>query len=264
MPSIVFDRVSKVFRHRPAMFNWFGHEAAGVTRALDDVSMSVSAGETLVLLGPNGSGKTTTLKLLSTLLLPDRGRVLVNGHDTSKHGAEIRRQVGFAIANERSFYPRLSARENLAFFAALDDIPRQYRSCRIEYLLESAGLAAAADTLVMKFSSGMYQRLAIARALLKLPSVALLDEPTRSLDPAAANDVAETVRRLGADGVTVVLATHSFAEAAALNARIVILLHGRVVAELSAGRYDASWLRNFYFDATGEPGRAAFEPQSVA
>lgn len=264
MASIILDRVSKMFRHRPAMFNWFGHETAGATRALDDVNIAVSAGETLVLLGPNGSGKTTTLKLLSTLLLPDRGRVLVNGHDTSRRGAEIRRQVGFAIANERSFYPRLSARENLAFFAALDGIPRKNRTFRIEYLLESTGLAAAADTLVMKFSSGMYQRLAIARALLKLPSVALLDEPTRSLDPAAAMDVTETVRRLCAEGTTVVLATHSFAEAAALKARIVVLLRGRVVGQLDAGRHDASWLREFYFDATGEPGRAELAPQSVA
>ena len=155
MASIVLDHVSKQFRRRPAIFNWFGHENTGVTRALDDVSLQLSAGEILVLLGPNGSGKTTTLKLLSTLLLPDSGRVLVNGLDTSKQGAKVRRQVGFAIPNERSFFPRLSARENLAFFAALDDIPRQERSHRINGLLNAAGLVASADTLVMKFSSGM-------------------------------------------------------------------------------------------------------------
>jgi len=264
MPSIVLDRVSKVFRHRPAMFNWFGRESAGATRALDDVSLEVSAGEILVLLGPNGSGKTTTLKLLSTLLLPDDGRVLVDGFDTSKQGTEVRRQVGFAIATERSFFPRLSARENLAFFAALDDIPRKHRGPRIQYLLETAGLAPAADTLVMKFSSGMYQRLAIARALLKFPSVILLDEPTRSLDPAAAIDVAETVKRLSAKGTTVLLATHSFAESAALNPRIVVLLRGRVVAQLEAGSHDASELRNFYFDATVETAGAELEPQIVA
>jgi len=264
MPGIVLDRVSKIFRPRPAMFNWFGHESAVVTRALDAISLQVSAGEILVLLGPNGSGKTSTLKLLSTLLLPDSGRVLINGLDTSQHGTEVRRQVGFAIANERSFFPRLSARENLAFFAALDDVPKQDRGPRIDYLLEMTGLPAAADRLVMKFSSGMYQRLAIARALLKFPSVVLLDEPTRSLDPAAAIDVAETVRRLGEGGATVVMATHSFAEAAALQARIAVLLHGKVVAHLDAAAHDASGLRDLYFDVTGQPGRAELEPRSVA
>ena len=264
MNGIVLDSVSKVFRHRPALFNWFGTEYKGATYALDNVSLRVPAGEILVLLGPNGSGKTTTLKLLSTLLLPDSGRVLVNGFDTCKHSSEVRRQLSFAIANERSFFPRLSARENLDFFASLDDVSRSERASRIRHLLDYSGLREAADMLVMKFSTGMYQRLAIARALLKRPSIILLDEPTRSLDPAGAIDVTDLVRRLSYTGTTVVLATHSFAEAATLNAQVVILIRGQIAARLESARHDVAWLRDFYFDATREMDRVDLAQESVA
>ena len=110
--------------------------------------------------------------------------------------AAVRERVGFAVATERSFFPRLSARENLDFFATLDDIPRKRRAERVDELLARTALGDAADTLVMKFSSGMYQRLGIARALIKRPSVVLLDEPTRSLDPGSAAQFWNLVREL--------------------------------------------------------------------
>src|ERR1700757_465332 len=132
MPAVILESVSKVFHHRPALFNWFGRERTGETRALDRVSLEVPTGEVLVLLGPNGSGKTTALKLISTMLLPDTGSVCVAGLDTLRDGGRVRQQVGIAVATERSFFPRLSARENLEFFAALDDVPRRERSQRIE------------------------------------------------------------------------------------------------------------------------------------
>src|SRR5215469_13172654 len=183
MAAVVLESVSKIFHHRPALFNWFGRERSGETRALDHVSLTVPSGRVLVLLGPNGSGKTTTSKLISTMLLPDSGRILVQGADTTTNADLVRERVGFAVATERSFFPRLSARENLDFFAALDDITRKVRTERIDELLTRTGLLDAGDTLVMKFSSGMYQRLGIARALIHRPSIVLLDEPTRSLDP---------------------------------------------------------------------------------
>jgi len=110
MPAVILESVSKVFRHRPALFNWLGRERTGDTRALDQVSLAVPSGSVLVLLGPNGSGKTTTLKLVSTMLLPDAGRVLVQGADTTTNADAVRERVGFAVATERSFFPRLSAR----------------------------------------------------------------------------------------------------------------------------------------------------------
>src|SRR5207244_11115955 len=106
------------------------------------------SGNVLVLLGPNGSGKTTTLKLISTMLLPDEGRVLVQQFDTCSDSRAVRERVGFAVATERSFFPRLSARENLDFFATLDAIPRKTRAERVDELLSRTGLHDAADTLV--------------------------------------------------------------------------------------------------------------------
>ena len=251
MDSIALESVSKVFRHRPALFNWMGRERSGETRALDDISLSVASGKVLVLLGPNGSGKTTTLKLVSTMLLPDAGRVLVEGADTRTQSDQVRKHVGFAVATERSFFPRLSARENLDFFAALDDVPRPSRPRRIQVLLEHVGLVEAADTLVMKFSSGMYQRLGIARALVKQPSILLLDEPTRSLDPAAAMHFWDLVRELAAHGSTVMLATHSFSEAVAVGDSVVVLHRGRIATRGPISD-NAEELRSFYFEATGE------------
>ena len=134
------------------------------------------------------------------MLLPDAGHVLVGGADTRHSPQRVCSEVGFAIANERSFFPRLSARENLDFFAVLDDVPRKARPSRITALLDQTGLSDAADTLVMKFSSGMYQKLGIARAMLKQPSVLLLDEPTRSLDPASASRFWGLVRQLAGQG----------------------------------------------------------------
>ena len=252
MGGIVFESVSKRFRHRPVLFNWIGKERGGETRAIDAVSFSAPPGRVLVLLGPNGSGKTTTLKLISTLLLPDSGRILLAGAETRTDCSRARRDVGFAVANERSFFPRLSGRENLDFFAALEDVPRDQRPKRIRWALGMVGLHSDSHTLVMKFSSGMYQRLAIARALLKDPAILLLDEPTRSLDPASAMQFWKLVRSLSEQGKTVLLATHNFSEAVSVGDSVVILRHGKVVGRKDLRSETAERLRSFYFQATGE------------
>src|SRR5438477_2952025 len=183
MSRIILESVHKKFRI--GFVSW--RNSAAETHALRGISLEIATGEVFGLLGPNGSGKSTTLKLVSTVLLPDSGRVLIGGADTRARAQAVRRQVGFALASERSFFPRLTARENLEFFAALEDVPGHEVSTRVDSVLASVGLVDAADKQVMKLSSGMYQRLGIARALIKIPSVLLLDEPTRSLDAAAAN-----------------------------------------------------------------------------
>jgi ABC-2 type transport system ATP-binding protein len=257
MDQIVFESVRKVFRHRPALFNWVGRERKGETIALKDISFTAARAEVLVLLGPNGSGKTSTLKLITTMLLPDAGTVRVGGFDTRNEAGEVRKQVGIAIATERSFFPRLSARENLDFFAALDEVARGKRAQRITEVLEDTGLAEQADTLVMKFSSGMYQRLGIARALVKRPDVLLLDEPTRSLDAAAAGHFWATIRTLARQQTTILLATHNFAEAAAVGDRILLLHRGQVLADRAIAKAEAAdTLRSFYFQTTGETDEA--------
>lgn len=253
MSAVVFEAVTKIFRARDSIFPWRRDARENVTTALSDITLSVPAGKVLVLLGPNGSGKTTLLKLVSTMLLPDRGRVLVEGADTLRDAARVRRTMGIAVANERSFFPRLSAKENLEFFATLEDVPRSARSERISRVLDMAGLTDSANTQVMKFSSGMYQRLGIARALLKRPSVLLLDEPTRSLDPTSTPQFWTLVRDLSEQGCTVLMATHNFDEAFAVADLVAVLRSGEL-----AGHWDVSGVRGVeelrarYFRSTGQ------------
>jgi len=252
MDAIVLESVTKIFRHRPALFNWMGTERTGETRALRDVSLRISAGEVMALLGPNGSGKTTLLKLVSTMLQPDAGQVLVGGANSRTASQRVRRQVGFVVAGERSFFPRLSARENLEFFAAMDDVPRRLRKARINTVLEQTGLQDAGDLLVMKFSAGMYQRLGIARALIKRPAILLLDEPTRSLDPPSAERFWNLALSLAEEGSTIVIATHSFREAAAVADRVAVLHRGELVAAHKISRTSENELRDFYFQSVEE------------
>ena len=249
MHSIILDSVHKIFRPTGL---FFPRRNKTETYALKGVSLNISRGEVFALLGPNGSGKSTTLKLISTVLLPDRGVILINGADTQKQARRVRQQVGFALASERSFFPRLTVRENLEFFAALDDIPRRDRADRIHRVLSDVDLDAHARKQVMKLSSGLQQRLGIARALIKRPRVLLLDEPTRSLDPLAAEHLWMLVRQLASAGITMLMATHNFTEAVSVADRFAVLQKGQVrgvrdVKDMSAGQ-----LRTSYMEMTGE------------
>lgn len=244
MYSIVLDSVHKVFGS-----GFFGSGKVE-TYALRGVSLSVLPGEVVSLLGPNGSGKSTTLRLISTSLLPDRGKVVVNGSTTSADVKAVRKQVGFAQASERSFYPRLTIRENLMFFATLENISWRDRALRADEALTQVGLESHASKQVMKLSSGMYQRLAIARALIKNPSVLLLDEPSRSLDPAAASRLWELIRNLVASDITILLATHNFTEAVALSDRVAVLQQGELLGTCSARSLTVERLQNYYREIT--------------
>ena len=249
MDSIVFESVHKVFRQRGFFFL---RKPEAETHALKGLSLTVAPGEVVGLLGPNGSGKSTTLKLISTMLLPDRGHVVVQGCDTRRQGQAVRRAVGFALASERSFFPRLTIRENLEFFAALENVRRGEISGRISSVLSCVSLADAAGKQVMKLSAGMYQRLGIARALIKRPAVLLLDEPTRSLDAASADELWRLIREMSNMGITILLATHNFEEAAAVCDRVTLLKEGELRAIEKASNFAAEGLRDFYFETTRE------------
>jgi ABC-2 type transport system ATP-binding protein len=198
-------------------------------RALRGVDLEVRRGEIFGLLGPNGAGKTTLLKILSCLVLPDRGTVHVDGEDAVRE-ARVKPRIGLVHSDERSFYWRLSGRENLRFFATLYDVPRTRAVGRIEALLRRMDLVEAADRRFSDYSSGMKQRLAVARALLHDPPILLMDEPTRSLDPASAASLRELIRDelRGRDGKTILLATHNLREAEVLCDRMTVLVRGRV------------------------------------
>jgi len=260
--AIIFENASKIFRHRP-MFRWTVAPSSSDKHALENVSLCVPAGTVHAILGPNGSGKTTLLKLVSTMLLPDRGKVFVAGYNTQKMAALVRKQVGFAVSAERSFSPRLTAYENLDFFATLEEVPARERPARVAEMLNLVGLASEAGTLVMKFSSGMYQRLGIARALLKRPAIVLLDEPTRSLDPASVSHLRRLIRTLPQSGATVMLATHSFQEVASVADQVSILHRGALRVTRSAFGLTAQQLRKSYFEVTGELDPSSLDAELI-
>ncbi len=199
--------------------------------AVEGVSLSVEEGELFGLLGPNGAGKTTLIKLLCCLVLPDSGTAQVFGNDILKNEQEVRRIVGLVSTEERSFFFRLSGRENLQFYASLYHLPRQQAKTRIDELLDLVELADKADIRFHNYSTGMRQKLAIARSCLSEPRVLFVDEPTRSLDPVSAQAIRNLLKeKVIREGKTVVLATHNLNEAEQLCDRLAIMDHGRVIA----------------------------------
>ena len=206
--------------------------------ALDEVSFEMAAGSVLGLLGPNGSGKTTAVSILSTALRADGGRATVCGFDVATQGAAVRRVIGLA-GQYAAVDANLTGRENLALIGRLSRLPRPRARDRASELLADFGLTAAADRLVRTYSGGMRRRLDVAAALVHQPPVLFLDEPTTGLDPESRFALWDVVRQLVAAGTTVLLTTQYLEEADALAERIVILDSGRVVevgtpAELKA------------------------------
>ena len=202
----------------------------GEVRAVDGVDLVVNAGEIYGFLGPNGAGKSTTVRMLTTLLKPTSGRARVAGHDVVAEAAAVRRAIGVAL-QDAAIDPILTGRELLSLQAVLHGINRKQGKARSEQLLERVGLTAAADRRVGTYSGGMRRRLDLALSLIHEPSVLFLDEPTTGLDPTSRQSLWEEVRRLNADGTTVLLTTQYLEEADQLAHRIGIIDGGKLVQE---------------------------------
>lgn len=212
------------------MFRYDGADAP----ALAGADLRVHKGEVYGLLGPNGAGKTTLLKLLATLLAPHHGRLSVLGHDLPGCEATVRASLGLAVGQfERSFHLRLTARQNLAYFAPFYRIKRGQRPSRIQEVLEVVGLAESGDRPYRALSHGMKHRLALARALLPRPDLLLLDEPFSGVDRGTARELVELLHRLAQDGISTVMATHDLHTAAEICDRVLILRDGQTIAEES-------------------------------
>jgi len=204
--------------------------------AVDGVSVSIERGELFGLLGPNGAGKTTLIKLLSTLVLPSSGDALISGYPLAD-GEMVRRHIGLVTGEERSFYWRLSGRDNLRFYASLYGLSRSEAEGRVRELASLLGLQEVLDQRFDTYSSGMRQRLALARGLLNDAEILFLDEPTKSLDPGSAARLRETIQRLAHErGHTIVLVTHQLGEAGELCDRIGIMHRGRLAVVHEVGR----------------------------
>src|SRR5918911_3899355 len=201
--------VRRTYRSRSGIFS----RRAIVTEALQGISFEVERGELFGLLGPNGAGKTTMIKVLTTLLLPTSGSVRVLGYDVRREARKIRGRIGYVFGGERGLYDRLSALDNLRYFADLYGVDPRSQRGRIGDVLELVGLTGRERERVEGYSRGMRQRLHIARGLLHDPPVVFLDEPTIGVDPVGARELRATIASLTEAGKTVLLTTHYMFEA---------------------------------------------------
>ena len=202
----------------------------GTVRAVDDLSLSVTGGVIYGFLGPNGAGKTTTINLLLGLLEPTEGRAGVLGFDTRTQADEVRARTG-ALLEHTGLYEQMSAEDNLEFYGRVNRMSAADRSARIQELLTNIGLWDRRRERVGKWSKGMKQKLALARAMLHRPPLLLLDEPTAGLDVMAANEVRNDLVTLAAhEGITIFLTTHNMAEAEKLCAEVAVIRSGKLVA----------------------------------
>jgi len=226
MAAIEVEELCRTYRSRKGVIR----RKRTDVHALRGISFEVEQGELFGLLGPNGAGKTTTIKILTTLLLPTSGRARVLGFDPARQPGDIRRRIGHVFGGDRGLYDRLSALDNLRYFADLYRVPVREKRHRIAELLDLVGLTGRERERVETYSRGMRQRLHIARGLLHDPEVLFLDEPTIGLDPIGAREVRETVANLRDQGKTVLLTTHYMYEADELCQRIAVIAGGVFVA----------------------------------
>ena len=238
--------VSKVFKTKK-----------GSVVGVDNLTFDVKKGEVFGLLGPNGAGKTTTLRMIATLMKPTSGTISVGGHDTLRESQEVRRQIGY-LSNETGIYERFSPREQLQFFAEVNGMPKSEAGPRIEALIDRFGIRGFEDRQANGFSTGMKQKVSIARALVHDPSLVIFDEPTTGLDIFAARSVVQTIESLKEEGKSIILSTHIMHEVEKLCDRIGIIYKGRLYAlgtleELRAqtGLMD---MDDIFFRIVGEQG----------
>ncbi|MFD9946791.1 ATP-binding cassette domain-containing protein [Nonomuraea sp. NPDC059023] len=202
----------------------------GDTRVLGGIDLTVPTGSLLALLGPNGSGKTTTVRILTTLLAPDGGSAVVGGHDVVRDGVAVRRAIGLT-AQQATVDDLLTGRENLELFAGLYHLGRRQGRRRTQELLERFDLANAANRRVGTYSGGMRRRLDLAASMVAAPRILFLDEPTTGLDPRSRVELWAVIRELLATGTSILLTTQYLEEADQLADRVAVISRGRVVAD---------------------------------
>jgi ABC-2 type transport system ATP-binding protein len=201
----------------------------GANQALAGVSFKVAAGEMFGLLGPNGAGKTTLMSIVSGLLDPSGGQVFLGEREFHRRDRDLRRLIGI-VPQDLALYNELTARENLRFFGQLYSIDSNTLEKRVDSILAAIGLADRADERAGAFSGGMKRRLNLGASLVHEPKILLLDEPTTGVDPQSRNHIFEEVRRLNAQGMTIVYTSHYMEEVQALCPRIGIIDHGKLIA----------------------------------
>ncbi|HJP59591.1 MAG TPA: ABC transporter ATP-binding protein [Gemmatimonadaceae bacterium] len=261
-PSISIRNLVKEFPKRRSATDFLTHPFANEkTRVLHSISLDVAEGELFGILGLNGAGKTTLLRILATILLPDGGNVSVGNHDLETEPQLVKEFAAMVSADERSLNWRLSGFENLRLFAGLHQLAKRQAATRVVDTLALVGLADAGKKLVGSYSSGMRQRLLLARALLPAPRLLLMDEPTRSLDPVSAHEFRRMLKSdiVDAGRATVVLATHNAEEAFGYCDRVAVLHHGSIAALGTGFQLSSRYEQRRYRITTQTPDHPAFE-----
>ena len=228
----------------------FADLRSGPFTALDHVSFQVKPGEIFGLLGPNGAGKTTCLRILSTVLKPTSGRAVVAGYDVEQHPEEVRRRIGF-LSNNTGIYDRMTAWEMVQYFGRLYGIPEEPLQQRIAMLFDRLQMNAIRDVLGSKMSTGMKQKVSIARTIVHDPPVLIFDEPTSGLDVLVARNVIDEIGALRDQGKCIIYSTHIMSEVTKLCHRIAIVYRGRILAmgsvEQLADEYHEPDMENLFF-----------------
>ena len=208
----------------------FKDKKRGLVYAANDISFTASPGEVYGLLGVNGAGKTTTLRILATMLRPTRGDAEIAGHDIVTAPEKVRAQIGF-LSTATALYGRLTAREFLEYFARLNAMPEDRLAPRIDSLIQKLGIAEFQNARCDKLSTGMKQRVSIARSVVHDPPVMIFDEPTLGLDVLSSRDIVKFIRDCRSEGKTVIFSSHVMSEVEKLCDRIGIIHNGRLLRE---------------------------------
>jgi ABC-2 type transport system ATP-binding protein len=224
--AIVAEHLCKVFNTTKGVLRRTKTQVV----AVKDVSFEVDYGELFGVVGPNGAGKTTTIKMLTTMLIPTSGKAMVLGYDCEKDVTKVRERIGIVLGGERGLYTRVSAVDNLNYFADLYGVPPSIRDKRVKELLDFMGLADRAHDRVETYSKGMRQRLHLARGLVNDPDIIFLDEPTVGLDPEISIETRRMIKELVEKGKTILLTTHYMFEADELCKRVAVIRNGEIVA----------------------------------
>jgi ABC-2 type transport system ATP-binding protein len=229
--------------------------------ALDSINLNIPKGESFGLLGPNGAGKTTLIKILSTLILPDEGNIEICGYDLKRQSQLVKSKIGLVTGEERSFYWRLTGRQNLEFFGVIYNLSAKQIEMRISELASQLELDDL-DKPFQNYSTGIKHRLSLARCLISEPEVIFMDEPTRSLDPASAHNLRRFIKiRLVKElGKTIFFTTHQTSEAQDLADKIAVMDKGRIKACGAPRELNLKWglnkdapLENLYLKIVGQP-----------